>query len=113
MTQTNDTNADPATVPHTPPKRLRRMAREPQPQASDKPGTASTAEPRTTKASIVEALLRGEGGAALDDMCSATGWQPHTCRAFLTGLRKKGHSVSKTKGDDSVTRWSVSETGGV
>ena len=113
MTQTNDTDLAPAIIPHTQPKRLRRMAREPQSQASDKPDTTSNAEPRTTKASIVKALLCGEGGAALNHLCSATGWQPHTCRAFLTGLRKKGHSVSKTKGDDGVTRWSVSETEGV
>jgi hypothetical protein len=49
--------------------------------------------PRQTKASAVEALLTREGGASLAALCEATGWQPHTCRAFLTGLRKKGREV--------------------
>lgn len=49
--------------------------------------------PRQTKASAVEALLTREGGASLAAQCEATGWQPHTCRAFLTGLRKKGRDV--------------------
>lgn len=46
-----------------------------------------------TKASAVEALLTREGGASLKALCKATGWQSHTCRAFLTGLRKKGREV--------------------
>jgi hypothetical protein len=50
-------------------------------------------QPRQTKASIVEALLTREGGASLEALCEATGWQAHTCRAFLTGLRKKGREV--------------------
>ncbi|MFN9497067.1 MAG: DUF3489 domain-containing protein [Erythrobacteraceae bacterium] len=49
--------------------------------------------PRQTKASAVEALLTREGGSSLAALCEATGWQPHTCRAFLTGLRKKGRDV--------------------
>ncbi|WP_083554992.1 DUF3489 domain-containing protein [Novosphingobium sp. NDB2Meth1] len=107
--QTNDADLVPTTIPQTQPKRMRRMAREPQPRPSDIPDTGSPVEPRTTKASAIEALLRRDGGVALNALCSATGWQPHTCRAFLTGLRKKGHAIDKTKGDDGVTRWSVSD----
>lgn len=50
-------------------------------------------QPRQTKASVVEALLTREGGASLEALCEATGWQAHTCRAFLTGLRKRGKQV--------------------
>ena len=28
-------------------------------------------------------------------MVEATGWLPHTTRAALTGLRKKGHAIAK------------------
>ena len=40
-------------------------------------------------------LLKREGGATLADIVEATGWLPHTSRAALTGLRKKGHEVAR------------------
>jgi uncharacterized protein (DUF2336 family) len=58
---------------------------------------ATPSEPRQTKAATVEALLSGKEGATLEAMCSTTGWQSHTCRAFLTGLRKKGREVVRYK----------------
>ena len=57
-------------------------------------------QPRKTKASIVEALLTRERGASLEALCEATGWQAHTCRAFLTGLRKKGMEVIRASDRD-------------
>lgn len=53
---------------------------------------------------MVFALLRRSGGATLDDMVKATGWLPHTTRAALTGLKKKGHTVERTK-MDGVSRY--------
>jgi hypothetical protein len=55
--------------------------------------------PRVTKASAVVALLQREEGATLADLITATGWLPHTTRAALTGLRKKGHMLEKSKRD--------------
>ncbi len=43
-----------------------------------------------TKSDKVIALLGRAKGASLDEICKATNWQPHSARAFLTGLRKKG-----------------------
>jgi len=43
-----------------------------------------------TKSDKVIALLSRAKGASLDEICNATSWQPHSARAFLTGLRKKG-----------------------
>ena len=34
---------------------------------------------------------------------AATGWLPHTTRAALTGLKKKGHAVTSTKTDGART----------
>jgi DNA-binding MarR family transcriptional regulator len=42
-------------------------------------------------------LLQREEGATLGELIDATGWLPHTTRAALTGLRKKGHAIEKTK----------------
>jgi hypothetical protein len=34
-------------------------------------------------------LLRRPGGATLDDLVKATGWQPHSVRGFLAGTIRK------------------------
>jgi DNA-binding MarR family transcriptional regulator len=57
---------------------------------------------------LVVALLRRAAGATLDELVTATGWLPHTTRAALTGLRKKGHVLEKTKRDD-VTCYRIAE----
>ena len=51
--------------------------------------------PRTSKAAIITKLLTRSKGATVPEMREATGWQPHSVRAFLSGLRKKGYSLSK------------------
>lgn len=57
----------------------------------------------STKAARVEALLRRRDGASLAQLCEATDWQPHSCRAFLAGLRKKGRSLKRQKREDGTT----------
>ena len=60
--------------------------------------SSGAADPKAkckTKASQVEALLARKAGATLAQICEATGWQAHTCRAFMTGLRKKGREISR------------------
>lgn len=52
------------------------------------------------KAATVLALLHREQGATLVEMTEATGWQPHTTRAMMTRLRKKGHAIERDKRDD-------------
>jgi len=59
--------------------------------------SAAPSEPRQTKAATVGAMLSSKEGITLEAMCTATGWQSHTCRAFLTGLRKKGREVVRYK----------------
>ncbi|WP_338467634.1 DUF3489 domain-containing protein [Novosphingobium sp. ZN18A2] len=91
-------------------RRPRRMAREPEGaatnQASAPQSSTATSEPSArpqTKAASVEALLAHTGGTTLDAMCEATGWLPHTCRAFLTGLRKKGKTIKREKHEDGTS----------
>lgn len=52
-----------------------------------------------TKISTVIALLETAEGASLDDLTKTTGWQSHSVRAALTGLRKKGHAIERSKRD--------------
>lgn len=56
---------------------------------------------------LANLLLRDEG-ATLDDMIAATGWLPHTTRAALTGLKKKGYALSSDKIDGVRTYRAVS-----
>jgi hypothetical protein len=39
-------------------------------------------------------LLRRPEGATIAHVIDATGWQPHTVRGFLAGLKKRGIQVS-------------------
>jgi hypothetical protein len=64
---------------------------------------ASNDAPRAgSKSAAVIALLRREEGATLADMIAVTGWLPHTTRAALTGLRKKGDTLEKSKRGDQT-----------
>jgi hypothetical protein len=52
-----------------------------------------------TKQALVD-LLRRRNGATVAEIRDATGWQPHTARAALIGLRKKSFAVRSTTRDD-------------
>ena len=75
------------------------------PRNPDKQPALTISSRAGTKQSLVEALLGGEGGASVNELSTATGWQAHTVRAALTGLRKRGFVVSKSK-IDGTTRYS-------
>ena len=61
----------------------------------------ASASPREgSKIARVIALLQRSEGATLAEMAEATGWLPHTTRAALTGLKKKGHTVERSKRED-------------
>jgi DNA-binding MarR family transcriptional regulator len=57
----------------------------------------SIAAPPTSKTAQVVALLIRDEGATLQQLIDATGWLPHSTRAALTGLKKKGYVVSSDK----------------
>jgi hypothetical protein len=54
------------------------------------------AAPRTgSKQALIVEMLSKEPGATIDALMEATGWLPHTTRAALTGLRKRGFAVER------------------
>ena len=61
--------------------------------------TKGNSAPRATKRDQIAFLLLRDEGATLDQMVAATGWLPHTTRAALTGLRKKGYAIDSDKVD--------------
>ncbi len=50
-----------------------------------------------TKLDTILKHLRHKKGANLAALEKITGWQPHSVRAALTGLRKKGHIIVRSK----------------
>ena len=62
----------------------------------------SPAKPISKQQQFAALLVRDEG-ATLDQMVEATGWLPHTTRAALTGLKKKGYAISSDKVGDVRT----------
>ena len=73
------------------------------------PKDIGAAAPCVTKTAMLLTLLKTGTGASLEDMTDATGWQPHTVRAAMTGLRKKGYIVERHV-EGNTTIWSVKDT---
>ena len=63
--------------------------------------------PRPSKSAMVTKLLSRPRGASLADISTATGWQAHSVRAFLTGLRKKGVELQREPRRDGVSGYRI------
>ena len=59
-------------------------------------------KPKQTKIAKLQILLERPSGARLDALCKATGWQTHSVRATLSGLRKAGHVIERTPGKSNA-----------
>ena len=71
-------------------------------KASD--GNAAHASPERaprpgSKQALLVAILSKPKGATLGQLVEATGWLPHTTRAALTGLRKRGFAIERAADD--------------
>ncbi|WP_379554573.1 DUF3489 domain-containing protein [Qipengyuania sp. DGS5-3] len=59
---------------------------------------------RRTKSAMIARMLNRAKGATLTEIQRATGWKPHSCRAFLSGVRKQGSVlVKEVRPDGSIT----------
>lgn len=80
------------------------------PQTHSMPALAAVSIPRSRSASkkdLVLGMLLKEGGASLAAIVQATGWQPHSVRAFLAKevrQREKLNLVSERVGGERVYR---------
>jgi hypothetical protein len=50
-----------------------------------------------SKLAEVISLLGRKKGAGIEELIAATGWLPHTTRAALTGLRKRGFAIERSR----------------
>tara|TARA_R100001244_G_scaffold44182_3_gene39798 strand:- start:3381 stop:3689 length:309 start_codon:yes stop_codon:yes gene_type:complete len=63
---------------------------------------AQNQPPPLIKSATVITAMSETTGATLGEICSMTSWQPHSARAFLSGLRKKGHNILKSSRDGAT-----------
>lgn len=89
---------------------MRKPKITPSSRATSENITVPVSAKKPTKSSIVLSLLSREQGATLADLIEATKWLPHTTRAALTGLRKKGHAIDRRKRGD-MTCYQLLATG--
>lgn len=48
--------------------------------------------PKTKKQTMID-LMKRKNGATMDDITKAIGWQAHSARAVISGLRKEGYGI--------------------
>ena len=112
MPKTTEATATSATKKQRPRKTDRKSANRRQakraPAATASPANAKagsvTVPIRQSKKAAILGLLERPDGAAIGDLTAATGWQMHSVRAALTGLRKDGKELIRAKDDAGVTR---------
>ena len=96
-----------------PPKTSRRAdastQRKRQTKQETSPVSAKASAPDTSmqrsKKAIIVALLQRPDGVPLSDLTGATGWQAHSVRAALTGLRQEGNELTRTRDAAGITHY--------
>jgi hypothetical protein len=81
---------------------------------SNAASTTTARAPRSgSKLGDVLARLSAEAGATIGELMIATGWLEHTTRAALTGLRRRGYTLSLTRRErDGASVYRISAIGG-
>jgi predicted ArsR family transcriptional regulator len=62
-----------------------------------------TTNPHETKRARLIGLLKRANGSDVAALSRELGWQQHTTRAALTGLRKAGFTIARVQGEGSRT----------
>lgn len=57
---------------------------------------------RQSKSATVTKLLSRGTGATVAEIMKSTGWKEHSCRAFLTGVRKSNTLVKEQRPDGKM-----------
>ena len=78
---------------------------------SEEPATIEAAPKITaSKSETVKKLLARKMGATADELGAAAGWQPHSVRAYLSGLRKKGATIVREDRRDGSKAYRLAKT---
>ena len=61
------------------------------------------------KTATILKLLSRPNGATIEQLQKVTAWQPHSVRAAITGLRKKGHEIRRDKNAKGLSVYRVAK----
>lgn len=76
--------------------------------AQKEAAASSTSVPRDgSKQALVISMLSAKAGTTIDALVDATGWLPHTTRAALTGLRKRGFAIERSRENDAASVYRI------
>lgn len=75
--------------------------------AGRKREAAASNKAAPSRSDIVAKLLARPRGATIAEVSSATGWQPHSVRAFFSGLRKKGLALEREARKDGTSSYQL------
>jgi hypothetical protein len=77
-------------------------------QPSSRHRSTKVDEPRPgSKRALIVKMLSKKSGATLEALVEATSWLPHTTRAALTGLRKRGYTVLLERQDGKPSLYRI------
>lgn len=62
---------------------------------------AKQTKKHSKSASVIKMLARGTG-ATVAEIMKSTGWKEHSCRAFLTGVRKANKLLKEQRPDGNT-----------
>ncbi|KGJ18757.1 DUF3489 domain-containing protein [Paracoccus sanguinis] len=91
----HDENHGPITLRATPLARAALGTDKVTPPTAEMPAVSLQRQTATKQETLI-AMLRAEGGATIDEIVAATGWQPHTIRGVISGVLKKKLSLEVT-----------------
>jgi hypothetical protein len=63
---------------------------------------AKQTKKQSKSASVTKMLSRGSG-ATVGEIMKSTGWKEHSCRAFLTGVRKTSKLLKEQRPDGKTS----------
>jgi Protein of unknown function (DUF3489) len=69
----------------------------------------SSPKPEPSKSDTVKKLLSRKTGATIEELGAATNWQPHSVRAFLSGLRKKGATIVREESRNGAKAYRIAK----
>ncbi|MDU8945998.1 DUF3489 domain-containing protein [Ovoidimarina sediminis] len=71
-----------------------------------RPAKSGGKRPTTKKAQLIT-MLSAKAGVDVEAISNKLGWQRHTTRAAITGLKKAGYMVSAEKEVGKTTRYRI------
>ena len=92
--------------PKPAPARPRRIAKPAARKSTKREAKGTDPRPGSKLAKVI-AMLSAKTGATIDALVKATDWLPHTTRAALTGLRKRGYRIEKETRTSGQTAYRI------